>query len=248
MSRSVNLGCFEDLGDRWYDADDDPVALLRAESRLLGPWVIAELARSGRGGALDVLDVGCGAGLIANEIARAGHRVWGVDLAEGALEVARRHDGTGSVRYLRMDGSALDFEPERFDAVLAMDLLEHVEEPRSLVRESARVLRRGGRLFFHTFSRNWFSYLLVIKGVEWFVRNTPADLHLYRLFIRPGEMRGLLADAGLVPETWRGVRPALSLPRLWRLVRSGTVPREVAFVFHRGVMAGYAGIARKASS
>ncbi len=245
MSPKVNLACFEDLGERWYEADDDPVALLRAESRLFGPWLIAELAGTGRGSTLDVLDVGCGAGLLANTIGKAGHRVWGVDLAPGALEVARRHDATGSVRYLRMDACALELDAASFDAVLAMDLLEHVEEPRALVREAARVLRPGGRFFFHTFNRSRVAHLLVIKGVEWFVRNTPRNLHLYRLFIRPSEMRGFLSDAGLHPERWLGVRPALSLPRLWRLVRSGVVPKDFAFVFHRSLVAGYAGIARK---
>ncbi len=245
MSRHVNLECYEDLGERWYDADDDPVALLRAQSRLLGPWVIAELERAGDGRALDVLEVGCGAGLIANPVAAAGHRVFGADVSAGALEVARRHDATRSVRYERMDAAALDFDDGSFDAVLAMDFLEHVGDPAAIVREAARVLRPGGRLLFNTFSRNPLSYLVIIKGVEWFVPNAPEDLHLYRLFIRPREMREILAGAGLTPGRFLGVRPVLSPASFWQVIRSGVVPREFAFRFQRWIAAGYAGTARK---
>src|ERR1043166_5504601 len=162
MTRDVNLQCFDDLGERWYEADDDPIALLRAESRLFVPYLTEELSPSEE--KLDVLDLGCGAGFISNSLAMAGHRVSGIDISEKALDVARRHDKTRKIEYLKMDACELHYPNETFDAVLAMDLLEHVENPEVLIHEAARVLKKGGRFFFHTFNRTCLTYWMLIQG------------------------------------------------------------------------------------
>src|SRR6201999_1216443 len=113
------------------------------------------------------------------------YRVTGLDASPESLVVAARHDETGSVRYERGDALALPYADASFDAVCAMDFLEHVEEPARVVAECSRVLRPGGLFFFHTFNRSFLAWLVVIKGVEWFVRNTPRDMHVLRLFIPP---------------------------------------------------------------
>jgi 2-polyprenyl-6-hydroxyphenyl methylase/3-demethylubiquinone-9 3-methyltransferase len=172
------------------------VALLRAESRLAravdrGP------SAEGFEKPCDVLDVGCGAGFLANRLACAGHRVIGLDTSGDSLAVARRHDATQRVRWHRGDALALPFGRECFDTVCLMDVLEHVEEPSRVVAESASVLVPGGLLFFNTYNRNWLSWLVAIKGVEWFVRNTPRDMHVLRLFIRPDELSAMCEAADL---------------------------------------------------
>ena len=113
----------------------------------------------------------------------------GLDASQEALSVAARHDGTARVRYERGDALTLPYPDASFDAVCSLDFLEHVEEPERVVAEVARVLRPGGLFFFHTFNRNFWAWLVIIKGVEWFVRNTPKDLHVLRLFVKPEERR-----------------------------------------------------------
>jgi 2-polyprenyl-6-hydroxyphenyl methylase/3-demethylubiquinone-9 3-methyltransferase len=187
---AVNNDVYRSLGERWYEADDDPIALLRALSRLHVPWIAEHLDRA-FGRPSRVLDVGCGAGIGANALALRGHDVCGVDLAGPALEVAARHDTTGRVRWIEADARALPFADDAFDAVTAMDFLEHVDAPERVVAECARVLAPGGLFFFHTFDRNLLSWLVVIKGVEWFVRNVPRDMHVLRCFISSaGSSRG----------------------------------------------------------
>ncbi len=241
---AVNNDIYDTLGDRWYRADDDPVALLRAESRLRNPWVLGELHAAFAGRACDVLDIGCGGGFLSNALAKAGHRVVGMDMSDPALEVAARYDTTGTVRYQNGDATKLPFAAATFDAVCAMDLLEHVEAPRALVAEAARVLKPGGVLFFHTFDRNVLSWLIVIKGVELFVANTPKHMHVLRLFVRPKELVAWLAEEGLVTTALRGSRPIFDR-ELFRMLRTGRVSDRFAFRFTRSTLMGYTGSARK---
>jgi 2-polyprenyl-6-hydroxyphenyl methylase/3-demethylubiquinone-9 3-methyltransferase len=125
-----------------------------------------------------------------------------------------------------------------------MDLLEHVADPARVVAEAARVLRPGGRFFFHTFNRTWQAHLVVIKGVEWFVRNTPKDLHVIGLFRTPDEVAAMCRRAALEPVALHGSRPRFGWP-LWRMLATGKVGPDFAFTFTRSTKLGYTGYAHK---
>jgi len=241
---TVDNALYGTLGEAWYDADDSPIALLRAEARHRNPWVAETLATSLTEPHPAVLDLGCGAGYLTNFLAERGHRVTGIDTSAEALAVAHRHDATASVEYLVGDACALPFPDGRFDAVCAMDLIEHVAEPERLVAESARVLRPGGLFFFHTFNRTWQAHLIVIKGVEWFVRNTPRDMHVIDLFRSPEEVATWCRRARLEPLCLMGSRPRFGWP-LWRMLATGRVGDDFRFRFTRSTRLGYTGYARK---
>ncbi|HEU0036663.1 MAG TPA: bifunctional 2-polyprenyl-6-hydroxyphenol methylase/3-demethylubiquinol 3-O-methyltransferase UbiG [Kofleriaceae bacterium] len=238
--RAVNNAWYGPLGARWYEADDTPIALLRAESRHRNPWIADEIARRLGAGPKRVLDLGCGAGFLANDLAARGHRVTGIDTTPDNLLVARERDRTGTVDYQVGDACALALPDASFDVVCAMDLIEHVEQPERLVAEAARVLAPGGLLFFHTFNRTWQANLIVIKGVERFVRNTPKDLHVLRLFVRPDELAAIARRHGLEIAVLQGSRPRFRWP-LWRMVLTGRVGDDFAFTFTRSTKLGYTG-------
>jgi 2-polyprenyl-6-hydroxyphenyl methylase/3-demethylubiquinone-9 3-methyltransferase len=242
--RPVNNDLYDQLGERWYTAQDDPVALLRAEARLRNPWVQDRVRQAFHDRACSILDVGCGAGFLSNALAEDGHEVIGLDASADSLAVAARHDRTQRVNYQSGDALALPYPDRSFDVVCAMDFLEHVEDPAAVVAEIARVLVPGGLFFFHTFNRSWLSWLIVIKGVEWFVRNTPHDMHVLRLFIKPSELDAMCRVRGLARIELQGSRPRFD-GAMWRMLRTGVVPEDFSFTFTPSALLGYSGIARK---
>ena len=92
----VNNAIYRQLGDRWYTARDDPIALLRAESRARNPWIANSIRRAFPSGEVRVLDMGCGGGFLSNYLAKAGYTVTGLDAAAESLAVARRYDATAA--------------------------------------------------------------------------------------------------------------------------------------------------------
>ena len=237
-TRQVNNSIYDELGSRWYDAKDDPVALLRAESRERTPW-LAQRIQERLGGEARVLDLGCGGGFLSNDLAARGHRVIGLDAAPDSLAVAARH---GDAAYVAGDAYSLPFGDGAFQVVCAMDFLEHVERPNRILAEIARVLAPGGLFFFHTFNRNWLAWLVIIKGVEWFVQNTPRDMHVLRLFLRPDELATMCRTNGLRVVELRGSRPRFDRA-MWRMLRTGVVPDEFQFRPTRSTRLAYSGMA-----
>lgn len=238
----INNEFYEDLGDEWHDRWDHPIALLRAENALRAPWVANELHRRLLK-PVKVLDIGCGGGFLTNHLAKCGHVVTGIDLSPSSLEAARKNDGTKSVKYIAGNAYQLPFEDGSFDAACAMDILEHVENPDLLLQEAARVLRPGGLFFFHTFNRNFLSYLIIIKGVEWFVKNTPKNMHVYSLFITPKELKKKCQKHSLNVDTMIGFRPKILSKAFFELLTRRRISPDFSFTFTKDLSTGYSGIA-----
>jgi 2-polyprenyl-6-hydroxyphenyl methylase/3-demethylubiquinone-9 3-methyltransferase len=228
----------------WYTAFDDPVALLRAESKVKTPWIVARLKSHGLTATAKVLDVGCGAGFLTNALAEEGFVVTGVDLSEESLQVAHKHDASHSVQYVSADAYHLPFADNTFDAVTALDFLEHVEEPQKVIAEISRVLKPGGLFFFHTFNRNLFAWLVIIKLVEWFVKNTPKNMHVLRLFVTPQELSCYCTAAGLDVKEITGLKPVFSSIPL-KSIFTGVVPESLRFELQKSLMLSYLGYSIK---
>jgi 2-polyprenyl-6-hydroxyphenyl methylase/3-demethylubiquinone-9 3-methyltransferase len=240
----INNAFYDDLGDKWYEASDDPVALLRAESRLRVPWVVEKIPVKNA----KILDVACGAGFLSNALAKSAHVVTGVDLSAQSLAVAKKYDTTHSVQYLEMDAHQLKFPDASFDVVCAMDFLEHISDRDQIIKELGRVLKPGGLFFFHTFNRNFLTWLIVIKGVEWFVKNTPEHMHTYDLLLKPSELEKICRDNGFQIEEMRGVMPKIWSIPFFKLLVTRLVPSDFQFIFTSSTIMGYGGIARKRTS
>jgi 2-polyprenyl-6-hydroxyphenyl methylase/3-demethylubiquinone-9 3-methyltransferase len=248
MSRAdsgINNEFYDELGERWYEGADHPIALLRVEARHRDPWVLDGLREAFAGKPVDVLDLGCGAGFLSNRLAEAGHRVTGLDRSAASLEAAKRRDAAGRVRWVTGDLSKLPFEPASFDAVCAMDVLEHIEDLGTAIDEIVRVLRPGGRFFYYTFNRNPLSWLLAVQGVRW-IANSPANVHVYSLLIKPEELAALCAERGLLTEVQTGFRPCVDAA-FWKLVFTRRVQEEFKFVTSSSLAVAYLGRAKKSS-
>jgi 2-polyprenyl-6-hydroxyphenyl methylase / 3-demethylubiquinone-9 3-methyltransferase len=172
---------------------------------------------------LRVLDVGCGGGLLAEEFARLGCSVVGVDPSEASLAAARTHAaGQGlAIDYQRATGEALPFADASFDIVYCCDVLEHVADVGQVVAETARVLKPGGTYLYDTINRTLRSRLIMIKVLqEWpWTAMMPPGLHDWHMFIRPSELRRALEQHGLVPGGLTGLKPRANPVRLVRALR-----------------------------
>ena len=241
----VNNAFYADLGDRWFEGDEHAVALLRAEARIKVRYTLAVLERLGIGPGARVLDVACGAGLVAFPVAERGYRVRGLDLAQGAIATARRRTPEGlDATFAVADAYATGEPAGAYDAVLLLDMLEHVERPGDVLREAARVVRPGGAVVFHTFNRTPEAWLLAIHGMKVVARDTPEHVHVYGLFIRPSELRAMAAEAGLDVRDVRGVRPVVDRAFWWSVLHRRVHP-DFGFTFTRAPRVGYAGYAVK---
>lgn len=242
----INNELYHDLGERWYTAYDDPIALLRAEGKAREPWIFARIEKDFNAPhTVNVLDIGCGGGFLTNSMAKKGYNVTGLDISAESLIVARNHDETKSVNYVEGDATKLPFSDNSFDIITSMDFLEHVDYPKDVVKEVSRVLKPGGLFFYHTFNRNPISGFVVIKLVEWFVKNTPKHLHLYRMFIKPKELAAFCENSGLQVQEVTGIRPKLFNWGFLKGIFTGVVPKDFSFTTTSSTLISYTGYAKK---
>ncbi len=241
----INNSFYDTLGSLWYEGDNHPIALLRAESRITTPWILTEIGKVFKEKKCRVLDIACGGGFHANSLAKKGYQVTGLDISKESLNIAKQYDETKTVDYIVGDACSLPFEAESFDVVSAMDFLEHTEQQEEVVKEAGRVLKKGGIFLFHTFNRNLLSYLFVIKGVEWSIKNAPPNLHTFDLFIKPQEVKKLCEKAGLTIESFLGMAPKVKSTAFWKMLLTRRVPPSFSFKHTPSLSLGYLGTATK---
>lgn len=177
---------FEALAARWWDPHSEFKPLHEINPLRLS-YIQRHVSLAGR----EVLDVGCGGGILSEAMALEGARVTGIDMGEEPLRVADLHTlETGvEVDYRQMPVEALAEErPASFDVVTCMEMLEHVPDPGSVIDACARLVRPGGHVFFSTLNRNPKSYLFAIIGAEYILNLLPRGTHHYARFIRPSEL------------------------------------------------------------
>jgi len=242
----INNDFYDTLGERWYQDDRHPIALLRAEAIQKLAYVERVLLETGLRPPSRILDIGCGAGLLTIPLAEKGYEIKGIDLSEGSLAVARSRMGRGlRLSFERGDAYSLEEGPGAYDAVLMMDFLEHLERPQAALNEAAHVLRAGGLLIFHTFNRTIYSYLLAIKAIERFSAESPRNIHVYHLFIKPHELQRMCEQAGLGIGERIGIRPRFFTKAFWWSLAHRRIHPDFEFTTTSSLLVGYLGYAVK---
>jgi len=219
MSASVNadpaeLEKFSELAHRWWDAEGEFRPLHQINPLRLA-WIDGIAALAGK----QVLDVGCGGGILAEAMARSGARVTGIDLATKPLRVAQLHaleTGVSGLDYREVSAEALaDEAPASFDVVTCMEMLEHVPDPASVVAACARLVKPGGWVFFSTINRNPKSFAFAIVGAEYVLKLLPRGTHEWSRFIPPSELAAACRAAQLDVRQMRGMQYNPLTRRYW---------------------------------
>jgi 2-polyprenyl-6-hydroxyphenyl methylase/3-demethylubiquinone-9 3-methyltransferase len=247
-------------GDIWWD-EHEPLNAIRTAinparleyfSRVLGELGIDPAGKT-------VVDIGCGGGLFAEEFARLGAHVIGVDPSSSSLDTARAHASASglSVDYRQGTGEKLPVDDASVDIACCVDVLEHVDDLDAVLAETSRVLRPNGVYLFDTINRTGLSRFVMIKLFqEWRLTAwMPANLHSWEQFITPDELRTMLDRHELRPRDVVGIGPGVNPPRLILLLRQlrkgkishGEFGHRAHFVVTKDQRVSYAGYATKAA-
>jgi 2-polyprenyl-6-hydroxyphenyl methylase/3-demethylubiquinone-9 3-methyltransferase len=200
----AELDQFDAIAPQWWDANG-PVKTLHH----INPARLSFITEHTTLDKKMVLDVGCGGGILAEGMARAGANVSGIDLAKSLLDVADMHATSEKLKIKYTTISAETYATKhagKFDMVTCMEMLEHVPDPQSIVTACAALTKPGGHLFFSTINRNAASFAQMILGAEYVLRLLPTGTHHYDKFLKPSELASLTRAAGLTPEHTQGMR------------------------------------------
>jgi 2-polyprenyl-6-hydroxyphenyl methylase/3-demethylubiquinone-9 3-methyltransferase len=201
-----DLALYDAVADQWWRGDERWLRVLAnmvpARLRFFDLWMPDWAGKA-------VLDLGCAGGFMAEAMARRGAVVTGVDPAAKAVAAARRHaEAEGlDIRYDVGVGEALPYADAAFDAVVCVDVLEHVSDLNRVLAEVRRVLKPGGWFLFDTINRNPLATLMVVVGAERVLGLLPRGTHDPALFIKPAELHAALAGLGFDVKPFRGLGP-----------------------------------------
>jgi len=186
---------FEELASRWWDPESEFKPLHEINPLRL-EYIDRRTSLEGK----TVVDIGCGGGILAESMALKGANVLGVDMGKAPLSVASLHklESGAELDYQQITAEELaDKEPEKYDVVTCMEMLEHVPDPASVIAACSKLVKPGGHVFFSTLNRNPKSYLLAIVGAEYIMKMLPKGTHDYSKFIKPSELENWARTADL---------------------------------------------------
>lgn len=199
----AEIAKFEALASRWWDKGSEFKPL--HEINPLRSNYIDERSPVAE---KRVLDVGCGGGILSEGLAQRGANVTGIDLGEAPLEVAKLHslESNVEINYQKISAEELAAqEPESYDIVTCLEMLEHVPDPSSIIRACAALCKPGGHVYFSTINRNPKAYALAVVGAEYLLKMLPKGTHEYSKFIKPSELSNWIRQADLQLEHMTGM-------------------------------------------
>ena len=208
MTQTINVDAaeiakFEALASRWWDPTSE-FRPLHDINPLRANWIDKLSPVSGT----RLVDIGCGGGLLTEAMAWRGANVTGIDMGEAPLSVARIHqlESQLDIRYLQTTAETLaSEEPESFEVVTCLEMLEHVPDPASVIQACADLAKPGANLYFSTINRNPKAFVFAIVGAEYVLNLLPKGTHEYGKFIKPSEMSRWIRAAGLLPQEMTGL-------------------------------------------
>lgn len=191
----IEIAKFSELASRWWDPNSEFQPLHQ-----INPLRLSYIEQHGKVKGLDVIDVGCGGGILSEAMAVQGANVTGIDLGEKALSVAKLHalESGQKIDYQLISAEQMaEACPAKYDVVTCLEMLEHVPDPASIVAACSTLVKPGGRVYFSTLNRNPKAYLMAVVGAEYVLNLLPKGTHDYEKFIKPSELNSYIEAADL---------------------------------------------------
>ena len=209
----LELEKFSALADQWWDPNGKFKPL-----HLINPLRTSYIEKKVNIKGLEILDIGCGGGILSELLSRKGANVTAIDLADGPLNVAkiRQKKSQLPIKYRKISTTDIVKEKNQFDVVTCLEMLEHVPDPSIVVKECAQLCKKDGHLFFSTINRNLKSFVFAIMGAEYILNILPKGTHEYEKLIKPSELKTYVDDAKLDFEEIKGMSylPYLDIVKL----------------------------------
>jgi 2-polyprenyl-6-hydroxyphenyl methylase/3-demethylubiquinone-9 3-methyltransferase len=189
---------FEELGEDWWDFSG-PMRALHAINPLRVSYIRDAVAKHGSFEGARILDIGCGGGILCEPLARMGAEMTGIDPAAGNIDIARAHAAPQNlaINYRADTAETLAAEGANFDAVLAMEVIEHVPDQAAFVATACALVRPGGLLIMSTLNRTLKSFALAIIGAEYVLRWLPKGTHKWERFVTADELARFMRRSGM---------------------------------------------------
>jgi len=196
------LDKFSKLADEWWNPNGKFKPL-----HLINPLRVSYIENKVQLKGLDILDIGCGGGILSEALSQKGANVTAIDLADGPLEVAkiRQKQSKLDIKYKKMSTSELVNEGHKYDVITCLEMLEHVPDPAEIVKDCADLTKSGGHLFFSTINRNLKSFFFAILGAEYIFNILPQGTHEFEKLIKPSELKNYVDAAKLDFEEVKGM-------------------------------------------
>ena len=196
------LDKFSKLADEWWNPNGKFKPL-----HLINPLRVSYIENKVQLKGLDILDIGCGGGILSEALSQKGANVTAIDLADGPLEVAkiRQKQSKLDIKYKKMSTSELVNEGYKYDVITCLEMLEHVPDPAEIVKDCADLTKSGGHLFFSTINRNLKSFVFAILGAEYIFNILPQGTHEFEKLIKPSELKNYVDAAKLDFEEVKGM-------------------------------------------
>ncbi len=197
---------FNKIAPHWWDING-PMKPLHQINPIRTKFILDSLKLPNLN-SLEILDIGCGGGILSEALAKLGGNITGIDMSQEAINVAKLHaDVSLNLEYhsISIEDFCSNNNTKKYDVITCLELLEHVPDPKDFIKNIRFLLKPGGKIFISTLNRNLKSYLMAIVGAEYILNWIPRGTHEYSKFIKPSELAKILRRYDLKIKTLKGI-------------------------------------------
>lgn len=229
----------------WWKANDHMIVFLREESKIKIDYIQKSFPVLQN---KKILDLGCGAGFISVPLAKMGAKVTALDLSAESLKIlekkAKEENIENNIQTLKVDVLETLNLPEKYDLILALDVLEHVSQPNKIIINAAKNLKQDGLFIYHTLNKSFWCWFLYLQIIPRLIKYDPKDVHVHQFNIKPQQMKTWLEEYNFQFIEQIGIHAPFFQKAVWELLTQRKLLSRLDFEYTSNLSLGYLGKAK----